>query len=149
MLCNVIELVISDSNRVCCVSVVGRWRKNPADLNTGQNVCLCPRTICKFLKNQHTSHHILSKLILKQLYDYLLYFLFLFVLKSPYRSTPVGLSTIISSIEAVGEDDESYQPESTITLTSTSSSDDEGEKDWHEKKLIVNESSLGLPTVPN
>ncbi|XP_073713017.1 uncharacterized protein [Misgurnus anguillicaudatus] len=62
---------------------------------------------------------------------------------SPCPSTPGGLNTTISSIEAVG-DDESYQPESTITFTSTSSSSssDEGEKDWREKKLIVNESSL-------
>nr|XP_055068376.1 peroxynitrite isomerase THAP4-like [Misgurnus anguillicaudatus] len=63
---------------------------------------------------------------------------------SPCPSTPGGLNTTISSIEAVGENDESYQPESTITFTSTSSSSssDEGEKDWHKKKLIVKGSSL-------
>nr|XP_055065275.1 uncharacterized protein LOC129447538 [Misgurnus anguillicaudatus] len=61
---------------------------------------------------------------------------------SPCPSTPGALNTTISSIEAIG-DDESYQPESTITFTSTSSSSsDEGERDWREKKLIVNESSL-------
>nr|XP_055053060.1 uncharacterized protein LOC129438330 [Misgurnus anguillicaudatus] len=57
-------------------------------------------------------------------------------------STPGALDTSASSIE-VGFIDESYQLESTITPTSSSSSsEDEGGKDWHEKKVIVNESSL-------
>ncbi|XP_051985367.1 uncharacterized protein LOC127645746 [Xyrauchen texanus] len=62
---------------------------------------------------------------------------------SPCPSTPGGLNTTISSIEAEIENDETYQHESTFTVTSTSSSDDdEGVKDGHENKIIVNESSL-------
>ncbi|XP_035863125.1 THAP domain-containing protein 1 A-like [Sander lucioperca] len=56
--------------------------------------------------------------------------------------SPGGLNTSVSSIETVGETDESYHAELTITLSSTSSSDDEGGKDWREKKIIVSESSL-------
>ncbi|XP_059907727.1 uncharacterized protein LOC132457484 [Gadus macrocephalus] len=72
---------------------------------------------------------------------------------APMMSTPMenppsgraqfspGLDTSASSLE-VGETDESYRPESTLTPTSESSSEDEGVKDWREKKIIVNESSL-------
>ncbi|XP_039667284.1 THAP domain-containing protein 1 A-like [Perca fluviatilis] len=45
--------------------------------------------------------------------------------------SPGGLNTSAGSIA-----------ELTVTLSSTSSSDDEGGKDWREKKIIVNESSL-------
>lgn len=66
--------------------------------------------------------------------------LFLF-LQSPCPSTPGGLNTSASSI-GVCPTDESYQLESTIPPTSSSSSEEEGVKDWREKKIIVNESSL-------
>ncbi|XP_059899463.1 uncharacterized protein LOC132451154 isoform X2 [Gadus macrocephalus] len=75
----------------------------------------------------------------------------------PLTSTPVktfssdqGLSTscpdtpgtLDSSFSTVGEADENYQPNTTVTPTSTSSSEDEGINDWHGKKIIVNESCL-------
>ncbi|KAK7128016.1 hypothetical protein R3I93_020568 [Phoxinus phoxinus] len=62
-------------------------------------------------------------------------------LVSPCPSTPGGLNTSASSI-GVCPTDESYQLESTIPPTSSSSSEEEGVKDWREKKIIVNESSL-------
>ncbi|XP_056441103.1 uncharacterized protein LOC130378349 [Gadus chalcogrammus] len=71
---------------------------------------------------------------------------------APMMSTPVkhppsgqapfspGLNTSASSLE-VGETDESYQPESTLTPTPASSSQDECVKDCREK-IIGNEFSL-------
>ncbi|CAL8407044.1 unnamed protein product [Arctogadus glacialis] len=71
---------------------------------------------------------------------------------APMMSTPVkhppsgqapfspGLNTSASSLEA-GETDENYQPESTLTPTPASSSQDEGVKDCREK-IIGNEFSL-------
>ncbi|CAL8377342.1 unnamed protein product [Gadus morhua 'NCC'] len=56
-------------------------------------------------------------------------------------TTGESLNISASSIE-VGETYQSYQPESTLTPTSALSSEDEGVKDWREKKIIVNGSSL-------
>jgi len=62
----------------------------------------------------------------------------LFVLQSPCPSTP-GLDSSANTLD-VPDIDDSYQPETTLT-TSSSTSEDEYE-DWSCKKIIVNESSL-------
>ena len=57
------------------------------------------------------------------------------------QSTCPSLDTSASTLE-VGETDESYQLESTLTPTSSSSEDEGVKEDWSGKKIIVNESSL-------
>ena len=57
-------------------------------------------------------------------------------------SCPDTPGTLDSSFSTVGEADENYQPNTTVTPTSTSSSEDEGINDWHGKKIIVNESCV-------
>ncbi|CAM4607613.1 unnamed protein product [Leuciscus chuanchicus] len=61
-------------------------------------------------------------------------------MESPCPSTP-GLDTSVSTLE-VGETDESYQLESTLTKSSSTSEDEYVKEDWIGKKIIVNESSL-------
>ncbi|CAL8357577.1 unnamed protein product [Arctogadus glacialis] len=84
----------------------------------------------------------------------------------PLTSTPVktfpsdqGLSTscpdtpgtLDSSFSTVGEADEAdadenYQPNTTVTPTSTSSSEDEGINDWHGKKIIEGDVDMSCWT---